>query len=164
MTSPLLPPDGVASIAAHIAAHGSVGMETGGFLLVRRSEPGAVATVAHAGSVGILRHPRQFVISAGAVEALSEWADTHGERIFSQFHSHGGRAFLSPIDRAGGIRVAGFVTTVVPDFARPQPDPTLWGWWTFANGDWQSRPPLPVGASATASRIIVFDEAGVHGQ
>jgi hypothetical protein len=156
MTEPAVTKAAVAAIVAEVARYGAAGVETGGFLLVPRSNPTITTVVATAGTTGIVRRPNQFIISGAAVDVLSGWADNHDLRIAAQFHSHGNAAFLSPIDRRGGIRIDGFVSTVIPTFHTPPAAMTAWAWFTFAKGNWQPRPALATVAGGIDT--VTFDE------
>ncbi|MDQ6613307.1 MAG: hypothetical protein M3083_00690 [Actinomycetota bacterium] len=163
----VLPSDAVMAITADVKQwgtadvrrRGAAGVETGGFLL---AVPGRsdVSAVALAGGSGILRAPMQFMVSGGAIDCLSEWADEHDLRIRAQFHSHQLGSALSPIDRAGGLRVEGFVTAVVPRFADPPGDLGLWGWWEFRRPDWTPSPRATCAPGGV--RTVLFDEDGIH--
>ncbi len=155
---------GVSTIAGEIIAHdvtrwGTQGLETGGFLLRPRRGLSLPDVVALAGVSGVRREIDQFTLSGVCIDLLSEWADDNKYRIAAQVHSHLAGAFLSPIDRVGGLRVEGFITSVVPNFATPDPSPTSWGWWTFSDGDWRPRP-VPELSDADVL-TLVFDESGV---
>ncbi len=160
----VLPTGAVTMITADVRRWGTpgeitVGVETGGFLL---APPGQneVSVVALAGTNGVLRAPLQFTVSGPAIEALSEWADVRGLRIRTQFHSHRHGYDLSPIDRVGGIRVEGFITTVIANFANPEDDPRRWGWWHFHDGGWA----LTSAAITVVGEIqtVTFDEDGTR--
>jgi proteasome lid subunit RPN8/RPN11 len=142
-----------------VAACGATGVETGGFLLVHRPDPAVTGVLALAGATGIVRQPDQFIISGAAVDLLSEWAENYDLRVVAQFHSHRGPAFLSSIDRRGGMRVAGFISAVIPNFRRPPASPDAWAWFTFIAGGWQLRPPLR--SVRGEVQIISFDEEGI---
>lgn len=158
----VLPTTSSQIVADHVASYGRqrIGVETGGFLLAPAGRA-VVDIVAVTGVKGITRKPDQFHISGAAIEALAEWAEDHHHRIVAQFHSHGLGAFLSSIDRASGFRVAGFTTTVVPNFADPCPEPSSWGWWRYRNGDWQLASP-PATAPPGTGELHVFDADGVR--
>jgi hypothetical protein len=162
MTQPAVTVAAVAAIAAEVARYGVAGVETGGFLLVPRSNPTVTTVAAMTGATGIVRRPDQLVISAAAVDILSEWADDHDLRIAVQFHSHGGTAFLSPVDRRGGVRVDGFTSAVIPTFRTPPAAATAWTWFAFAHGAWHPRPPLPTVPGGIG--IVAFDEDGTSDQ
>lgn len=153
-----LPLAAVSIITAEVRRWGIEGVEAGGFMLGPAGEP-EVSVVAFAGSRGVLRTPVQFTVSSQAIEWLSEWSDSNGLRIRAQFHSHRHGSDLSLIDRTGGLRVAGFVSAVIPHFVDPPGDPTQWGWWQFRAGDWQKAPAPPCRSAQV--RSIAFDEGGV---
>ncbi len=155
----LLPEEAVVRIIEEVRTYGSQRKETGGFLLVNRDEPERIEVVALAGTIGITRWWGQFGVSGTALGKLFAWADEHDLRIVAQFHSHGGRAFLSPTDLAHGFNVRGFVTCVIPSFRQPPNDPRRWGWWCFDGIRW-NREKTPATTSGAAT-IVSFDENGL---
>jgi hypothetical protein len=157
----LLSADAGTIVAADAQQWGARDVETGGFLLAPAGT-NTITTIALAGRRGIHRDRLRLQFSGDAFDALAEWAEAHHLRVRAQFHSHQHGAFLSPIDRSGGMRVHGFITTVLPTFANPPFDPTAWGWWRFDTRDWQ---PCPSAAPADlhATRTVVFDEDGTRG-
>ena len=94
------------------------------------------------------------------MDVLFAWADESGLRIPAQLHSHGGQAFLSPVDQREGFNVTGFISCVVPFYRRPPTDPNLWGWWMFDGLAWvPARQPW---VEAGNVEVVVFDEDGVR--
>jgi hypothetical protein len=156
-----LPDEAIAPILHEVRVYGARREETGGFLLSAIDRPETAATVAFAGRVGITRWRGQFGVSGRALERLFTWADDHDFRIAVQFHSHGGRAFLSPTDLAHGLNVLGFTTSVIPSFKAPPRDPARWGWWKFDGKRWNREPP-PTITNGTVT-TVTFDERGVIG-
>ena len=108
------------AIAGEVRHYGALGVETGGFLLAREGTS-SVCTVAFAGSTGIVRHRLQLQISEIALDKLFAFAGEEGCWVPAQFHSHAEEAFLSRTDREYGLRVPGFISAVVPDFAAARP-------------------------------------------
>ena len=155
-----LPADAVVPILGEVRAYGATRMETGGFLLAPIDDPTRITTVAFAGTVGITRRYGLFGISGLALDRLFTWADDYDLRIPAQFHSHGGRAFLSPTDLAHGLSVRGFITCVIPYFRDPPRDPSRWGWWKFDGSMWKTETPPKIDADAQAA-TFTFDEDGV---
>jgi hypothetical protein len=155
----ILPEPATAAIIADVTRFGAESLETGGFLLAPRDEK-TIATVALAGTAGIVRRRRMFQVSEIALDRLFAHADRHELWIPAQFHSHGGAAFMSPTDVDHGLSVEGFVTTIVPDFASPPANPSQWGWWRYDDA-WTpiASPRLAAGAVS----VISFDEDGVRG-
>jgi hypothetical protein len=154
----------VSTIAGDIVAHdvsrwGAQGVETGAFLLRPLRGLSLPDVVALAGANGVRREIDRFTLSGGCIDLLSEWAEDRRYRIAAQVHSHSAGAFLSPIDRVGGLRAEGFITSVVPNFTAPNPSPTSWGWWTFSGGDWRPRPVPEVTKADVLT--LVFDDSGV---
>lgn len=142
----------------HVRQWGKQDKEAGGFLL--GSGDGSSAHVlALAEGVGIERSRGVFRVSGKALEQLFAWAEVENCRVWAQVHSHPRGSFLSDTDERYGFRVEGFISAVIPDYATPPRTPDAWGWWTFAEGIWQS-----VGAPSVTraeTRIVVFDEEGV---
>jgi hypothetical protein len=101
-------------------------------------------------------------VSAFALDRLFDFADQRSYRIPAQFHSHATAAFLSHTDQQLGLRVKGFTSTVIPDFANPTSKVAAWGWWRFFSEDWDAcQPPRIEGGDV---EIVVFDEVGVRAQ
>jgi len=147
------------AIAAEVRRYGALDVETGGFLLAPEGT-GSVCTVAFAGTSGITRRRLQLQISEIALDKLFAFASEQGCWVPSQFHSHAGEAFLSWTDREHGLRVPGFTSAVVPDFADPPASPDAWTWWLFSQGEWH-----PVDCPRAVDRDlrqVTFDEDGVR--
>jgi hypothetical protein len=153
--------DLISAITEDVRAYGTKRVETGGFLLAPVADPDLITTLALAGTAGITRRRGLFAVSGIALDRLFTWADEHRLRIPAQFHSHGGRAFLSPTDLAHGLSVRGFVTCIVPFWDDPPDDPTDWGWWRFDGRDWRDEvsPELDAGRSMD---VVTFDEEGLR--
>lgn len=151
--------DAVDTIVAEVARYGALGVETGALLLTPHGEP-AVSVVALAGTAGIDRRRGLLVFSSAALNPLFSYAEDHDLQLRAQVHSHMYDAFLSPTDKAGNIRMPGFIASVVPNFATPDADPTVWGWWTFNGSDWI--PTEPASVSTHATKSVTFDADGVR--
>ena len=153
--------DLISAITEDVRAYGTQRVETGGFLLAPKDDPGLITTLALAGSAGITRQRGLFGVSGIALDRLFTWADERGSRIPAQFHSHRGRAFLSPTDLAHGLSVRGFVTCIVPFWDDPPNDPTHWGWWRFDGRNWRDEvaPELDAGRGLD---VVTFDEDGLR--
>jgi len=160
MSAPLTVPREISSaIADEVRRYGKMNVETGGFLLAPQGTE-AVSTVAFASVKGIVRHRLRFQISEIALDRLFGFAESTGCWIPAQFHSHAGCAFLSRTDREHGLRVPGFISAVIPDFADPPAEVTAWTWWRFNQGDW-----APASSPHTAKRDlrqVIFAEEGIH--
>lgn len=155
-----VPSNAIAAVWKHVRDYGAGRrVETGGFLITPRDGPD-VKVVALTGEKGVLREPYRFAVEGEAIEQLAEWADVNGMLISAQFHSHRGAAFLSPIDKAGGYRIEGFVTAILPDFCDPPQSMDAWGWWQFQGNDWADAASPEVGSGIAAT--IVFDASGVR--
>ncbi|MFK0154687.1 hypothetical protein ACIQVK_21750 [Streptomyces sp. NPDC090493] len=76
-------------------------------------------------------------------------------------HSHPRDAFLSRTDLRYSLRVPGFVNSVVPTFAQPPTDPSLWGWWQYVD-DWSSCSPPVTDPACPKATVITFDAEGVR--
>ncbi len=156
-----LPEEMIAAITDDVRAYGTQRVETGGFLLAPIGNADDVAILALAGTLGITRRRGLFGISGIALDRLFTWADEQALRIPAQFHSHGGRAILSPTDLAHGLSVRGFVTCIVPFWNNPPSDPAKWGWWRFDGQDWLDEVPPETDATRMLS-VVRFDERGVR--
>lgn len=154
----ILPQAAAKAVIADVALLGREGLETGGFLLAPRGSE-QVSIVARCATAGIVRRAGLFQVSERALDRLFEYADQHELWIPVQFHSHKLAALLSPCDVEHGLSVEGFVTTIVPYFRAPSADPARWGWWRYRSGWTPARAPE---TSPGPSRVIVFDEEGVH--
>lgn len=159
MTQLHLGTNAVDTIVVYVARYGALGVETGALLLTPHGEP-AVTVVALAGTAGIDRHPGLLVFSSAALNPLFSYAEDHDLQLRAQVHSHMYDAFLSPTDKAGNIRMPGFIAAVVPNFATPDADTTVWGWWTFDGTDWTPTEPALVTAQGT--KFVIFDADGVR--
>jgi proteasome lid subunit RPN8/RPN11 len=157
MTPLLITAPTIAAIVSEVAAWGARDVETGGFLL--GDHTGAISGVALSAAAGICRHRDQFVISRRAMATLFDYAGERGQAVRAQFHSHGGRAFLSRTDIRHGFNVDGFITTVVPAYAAPPPSPSGWGWWIHNSG-WSPMTPPVVLRGKTC--VVRFDENGAR--
>jgi hypothetical protein len=159
MTTLHLGADAVEVIVAEVARYGALGVETGALLLTPPDEP-TVTVLALAGTTGIERHRGLLVISAAALSPLFSYAEAHDLQLRAQVHSHKYEAFLSRTDKAGNIRMPGFIAAVVPDFASPSADTSVWGSWTFDGTDWVPTQPALVTSQTTT--VIVFDADGIR--
>lgn len=161
MTAPIaMPPDAGAVIAEEICRYGRQGVETGGFLLAPAGAS-SISVVAFAGEAGVTRRRLMFQVSELALDQLFEFVADRGYWIPGQFHSHFARAFLSVTDQEHGLRVNGFASAVVPNFADPPASVTAWSWWRFGSGGW-----VAASAPHTADgdvEVVIFDEDGVRG-
>jgi hypothetical protein len=102
-----------------------------------------------------------FQVSELAMDRLFEFAADRGYWVPAQFHSHLARAFLSVTDQEHGLRVNGFTSAVVPDFADPPASVAAWSWWRFGSGGWVAAP-APHTADGDVE-VVIFDEDGVRG-
>lgn len=159
MTQLHLGADAADTIVADVARYGALGVETGALLLTSHGEE-TVTVVALAGTAGIDRRPGLLIFSSAALNPLFSYAEDHDLQLRAQVHSHMYEAFLSPTDKAGNIRMAGFIASVVPNFANPDANPTAWGWWTFDGADWT--PTEPALVSGQGTKFVTFDADGVR--
>jgi hypothetical protein len=161
MTAPLAVPAGAGPVIAdEICRYGRRGTETGGFLLAPEGT-GSVSIVAFAGAAGITRRRLLFQVSELALDRLFGFAAARRCWVPAQFHSHAAGAFLSVTDQEHGLRVSGFASAVVPEFADPPAAVAAWSWWRFDDGEWVGAP-----APRTADgdlEAVIFDEDGVRG-
>jgi hypothetical protein len=151
----------VAVVIDDVRRFGGRRLETGGFFLASVDEPTEMTGVALAGAAGIRRRRDLFSVSGLALDRLFTWANEAELRIPVQFHSHGGRAFLSPVDLRHGMSVRGFTSCIVPFSADPPCDPAQWGWFRFDGRAWTKADP-PRAVSTKAVRVVTFDEDGVE--
>ena len=155
-----IPQRAVDAVVIETRSYGNRLLETGGFLLAPTGSD-SVNGVVVAGELGILRRHNLFQISERALDRLFTYADESGFWIPVQFHSHRFGAFMSNTDAEHGLRVEGFVSTIVPQFSHPPGDVGSWGWWQFQHGDW--RPCLSAAIhDGEPAAALVFDESGVH--
>jgi hypothetical protein len=151
--------DAVATIVDDVRRYGGGGVETGSLLLTPRGEPTA-SVLALAGEAGVTRHRGLFVLSAAALSPLFDYAEDNDLQVRAQVHSHRFEAFLSPTDKAGNIRMHGFIAAVIPTFATPSSDVAVWGWWVFEGAGWIATHPAIV--SDLNTKVLTFDADGVH--
>ncbi|MEV2193605.1 Mov34/MPN/PAD-1 family protein [Streptomyces phaeochromogenes] len=143
-----------------VRRHGRLGRETGGFFLTT-PEDRDVRAVALAGSRGIDRAYGRFVIGLQAIDKAFAYAEERGLQVRAMLHSHPRGAFLSRTDLRHSLRVPGFVNAVVPTFAEPPTDPSLWGWWQY-DDDWSSCAPPVTDPACPKAAVITFDAEGVR--
>lgn len=158
MTELAIGPHQTRAICDEVRLHGALGVETGGFLLTSNNR--SVSHVALAGAANIERDWGRFVIGRAAIDRLFTHAESHEIRVAAMFHSHMHEAFLSPIDRTGGINMTGFSSIVIPHFADPPRGPAEWGFWVFNGHEWIPTPSWPT-ANATSTSVLRFDAEGV---
>lgn len=160
MTTPLLLPSGALDpLLDQIRHHGHSGRETGALLLTRPGEP-EVQVLALTGIAGIERGIGLFFIGAAALDRLFTYAEQRGLQVRAMIHSHPEDAFLSPVDQRCTLRVPGFVSAVVPNFAHPPTDPKDWGWWRWVTS-WNPCS-APTVAALPTPRVMSFDAEGIH--
>jgi len=146
-------------VAGEVLRYGRLGMETGGFLLAPHGTS-SVSVVAFVGMSGVVRSRFRLQISDLALDQLFGFAEQQQCWIPAQFHSHADLAFLSQTDREHGLRVQGFVSAVIPDFAAPPRHVTDWSWWCFDTDDWLTTCSPSTGHGRL--RQVIFDEDGVR--
>jgi hypothetical protein len=156
---PAIPESAVGAVLKDVRSFGASHLETGGFFLLPRGGQ-TVSTVALAGDSGIVRGRNFLQISESALARLFVYADGHDIWAPLQFHSHARGAFLSLTDAAHGLRVEGFVSVVVPNYANPTFDVKAWGWWCFSACEWLPIEPAMTGNGSVA--VIRFDEDGIR--
>jgi hypothetical protein len=148
------------ALHADVRHHGRLDVETGMFLLAPTTT-GEITALALAGMRGITRARGCFAATGAALARLFGHARDHELQVVAQLHSHGGAAFLSPVDLQHGFAVEGFVTCVIPNYRRPPRDPAAWGWWQHTGGQWRPTRPYTISDSGAIARVITFDEDGV---
>lgn len=155
--------DTVARLLEHVRFYGQQDVETGAMLLSNPGEP-EISVLALAGEAGITRHYGLLVLSAEALAPLFEYAEDNGLQIRAQVHSHAREAFMSRTDKAGNIRMQGFIAGVVPNFANPSTQPSTWGWWTFDGQNWVDIAPPTLTSPTPGATTVVFDSSGIREQ
>jgi hypothetical protein len=141
-------------------AYGKRNVETGGFLTASTNSD-AITGVAVAGTAGIVRRADLFQISERALDRLFTYADDRGLWMPVQFHSHRFGAGMSLTDELHGLRVEGFISTILPQYANPPEDASKWGWWQFTEGEWRPLTPISIDRPESGP-VVVFDEGGVR--
>jgi hypothetical protein len=159
-TSLLASDKAVAAVLAETRAYGQRDLETGGFLLATLGSE-SLTGVALAGGAGITRYRQLFQVSEGALDRLFTFVDDCGLWVPVQFHTHEATPFMSWTDQRHGLRVEGFVSTIIPDFVAPPDDIGSWGWWQFQQGDWHRCAPAKI-LPVELDFVIVFDEDGIR--
>lgn len=149
--------EAVELLLTDVETYGALPAETGAFLMAREDAPDELFAVAVPGSSGVVRRRDLFEVSALAVAGLFDLATEEGLVIRAQLHSHRRGAFLSRTDLEHGFNVEGFVTCVVPHYARPPRQPELWSWWRFEGGSWV-RHPAPTVVPGACERIDFASE------
>ncbi|WP_433358735.1 hypothetical protein [Streptosporangium sp. CA-115845] len=146
-------------LLGHVRGYGRRDVETGGLLITRPREAG-VAVLALAGSAGIQRQRGLFVITMPALDAIFTYAEDRDLQVRAMFHSHKHRAFMSSTDRRSGLNAQGFISTIIPTYTDPPPDPSQWGWWRYEK-DWHPTSPAVADQALSSTKIITFDAGGV---
>jgi hypothetical protein len=160
----LIPAAGVTALIAEVTTFGARGLETGGFLLAPHPAAAganpAVAAVALAGDTGISRARDMFQVSERALDRIFTFADDRGLWIPALLHSHQAGALLSVTDQRHGLRVDGFISAVIPQYASPPRDLARWRWWRFESGRWRGA--TPGRTAGKTVEILRFDEGGIR--
>lgn len=159
MTALALSQAQIGTMCDEVRRFGALEQETGGFLLTADHQ--TVAHVALTGSVGIERDWGRFVVRVEALDQLFTYAEDRELRVAAMFHSHMRGAFLSPIDRTGGINMVGFTSIVIPTFENPPIETTGWGFWIFDGSQWHRAEPWAALGVASAA-VLRFDASGVR--
>ena len=120
-----------------------------------------VRVLALTAEAGIERSIGRFFIGAAALDQLFTHAEQHGLQVRAMIHSHPSEAFLSAVDQRCTLRVPGFVSGVIPNFASPPTDPADWGWWRW-DATWTSCPVPATTATLPAAQVISFDAEGIY--
>ncbi len=152
----------VDAVVDETRAYGDRNLETGGFLTASATSDD-ITGVAVAGTTGIVRRADLFQISERALDRLFSYADDKGLWMPVQFHSHRFGPGMSLTDALHGLRVEGFISTILPRFANPPEDVSQWGWCQFTDGEWRPFPPISINRKQPGA-VIVFEEGGVCGR
>jgi hypothetical protein len=150
----------VDAVVDETRTYGDRNLETGGFLTAATNSDD-ITGAAVAGTRGIVRRADLFQISERALARLFSYADDKGLWMPVQFHSHRFGPGMSLTDALHGLRVEGFISTILPRFADPPKDVSQWGWWQFTDGEWFSFPAISIDRQKLGP-VIVFDEDGVR--
>jgi hypothetical protein len=78
---------------------------------------------------GVLKHPFHIQVSDRIIAALCDFIDPPEVVLLGQVHTHKHRAFHSWSDDANSLDTPGYLSVVVPDFARN--DASSWETWSF---------------------------------
>jgi hypothetical protein len=150
----------VHAVVAETRVYGARNLETGGFLTAPTNSDD-ISGVVVAGTTGIERRADLFQISERALDRLFSYADDKRLWMPVQFHSHRFGSGMSLTDELHGLRVEGFISTILPRFANPPGDGSQWGWWQFMDGEWRPFPPISIDRQESGP-VLVFDEDGVR--
>jgi hypothetical protein len=119
-----IPRRGLDASHTEMACDGLAGNEGTALWLGNRSAGvAAIKSVVLLRGPGIIRRPGFISISSDLINEVTDVAIEIGQVIVAQIHSHEFEwTELSPVDKAGGFRVPGFLSIVAPNFAQ---DPAL---------------------------------------
>ncbi|MEH0166721.1 hypothetical protein [Roseateles microcysteis] len=104
---------------------------------------------------GLVVRPLQLSLSLRAISRITGLSDELGVYWAGQIHSHPGRFVdLSPVDRAMGIKVQGYLSVVCPHYAQARTEVLeQCGVHLFDQGSYRRLPPHEV-----AARIHILDK------
>ena len=101
---------------------------------------------------GVFKHPLQVRIDENVLAAVCDLVDPPRLLLLGQVHTHLGDAFHSPTDDRFSLDTPGYLSIVIPNFARD--DAALWHLWAFyeCQGGGRFR---PIDGAERAYRFIV---------
>lgn len=130
----MLPAQLLEATVEHLRAEGQFRVESIVFWAGRVD--GLLATMTHLvvprGS-GVFKHPLQVRVSEDVIAEVCELLDPPHLVLLGQVHTHMGAAFHSPTDDRYSLDTPGYLSLVVPDFARE--DASHWTDWAFHECD-----------------------------
>lgn len=108
----------------------------------RRNGTGLVRTVVRLRGSGMVKAPDFMSISPELINEVADVAAGRREVLLGQIHSHGFLdTDLSPVDRAGGFRVPGFLSVVAPNYALDREvELEACGFHFYSDGGWTRLP------------------------
>jgi proteasome lid subunit RPN8/RPN11 len=140
-----LPTAALEASIAEMAPDGARGCE--GVALWLGHRVAGIVTITHVVGLrgrGIVRRPDHLAISAELLDDVTDLAIEHGVYLVGQIHSHPGAwVDLSDADKRWGIQAPGYLSVVMPHFARDPATPLgQFGFHVSANGGWRRLSPF----------------------
>lgn len=90
---------------------------------------GAISQLVVPRGPGVFKHPYQVRVSENIIAGICELLDPPRAILLGQVHTHMYEAFHSPTDDRFSLGTPGYLSLVVPNFARD--DPSRWRDWGF---------------------------------
>lgn len=170
MTTPLLwrlPAEALRMSIAEMAPDGSRGCEGVALWLGRRVA--GIVTITHVVGLrgsGIVKRPDYLSISAELLDDVTDLAIERGVYLAGQVHSHPGAwVDLSEADKRCGIQAPGYLSVVMPNFAREPSTPLAqFGFHVSARGAWRRLSPFErkwrVAIIGKPAPLLIVGDAG----